>query len=187
MIIISIRRSKKPRPRVQKDLVNNSIQFSKVAVIDENGNNLGIMSKYDAINRAETVNLDLLCVSPTAKPPVCKILDYGRYKYEKSKKNRETKKTQTIIEVKEIRITPLIGQHDLETKAKQARQFITDGNRVKVSLKFRGREITMQEKGRDTLKRFIEILNDVARLDVEPKLINNRFLDVYLIPLKSKK
>ncbi len=188
MIIISIRRIKKPRSsQVSKDLVNRGIYFREVTVIDENGENLGVKSKYDAIAIAEQAGLDLLCVSPNAKPPVCKIVDYGRYKYDKNKKTRESKRTQTIIEIKEVRLTPLIGQHDLETKAEKARKFILDGNRVKISLKFRGREVMMQEKGRDTLKRFIDLMSDVSKVDVEPKLINNRFLDVYLLPLKIKK
>ncbi|MBS6442051.1 MAG: translation initiation factor IF-3, partial [Coprobacillus sp.] len=120
------------------DLVNESIRFPEVLVIGPNGESLGVMNRYQALQKAGEFDLDLLCVAPQAKPPVCKIINYGKYRFEQQKKQREAKKNQNIIVTKEIQLTPVIGQHDLETKVRAAIKFFKDGNKVKVVLRFRG-------------------------------------------------
>ena len=169
----------------KQDLVNRDIRFPVVMVIGENGP-LGEMSPRDGIAKAQEVGLDLVCISPSAKPPICKILDYGKYKFEKSKKEKAMKKNRTAIILKEVRITPNIGDHDLETKAKKARKFIEEGSKVKVSLKFRGRERAHTEVGEETLMRFFAVVEDISILEKKP-YSNGRFFDMIIAPSKKKK
>ncbi len=167
------------------DLVNKDIRFPVVMVIGKNGP-LGEMSPRDGTAKAKALGLDLVCISPSAKPPICKILDYGKYKFEKSKKEKEMKKNRSIVVIKEVRITPNIGQHDLETKAKKAKEFIEQGYKVKVSLKFRGRERAHIEVGEETLMRFFAVVEDIAMLEKKP-YSNGRFFDMIIAPQKPGK
>jgi translation initiation factor IF-3 len=153
-------------------------------VIDQEGNQLGTMSSYDAINIAYEHDLDLLCVAPNAKPPVCKILDYGRYRFEAQKKAKEAKKNQQVTEMKAIRLSPVIDTHDFETKLKQVRKWLEGSSRVKIDMRFRGRMMTRQEVGLKIMREFIDSLSDIANVDKEPKLDGN-IMSCVLIPKKK--
>ena len=142
--------------------INGQIREKEVQLIGANGEKLGVMSTRDALEKAEEENLDLVLVSPNAKPAVCKIMNYGKYKFEQAKKEKEAKKKQKTFEVKEIRITPNIEQHDFEFKVKNARKFLEDGNKVKITVRFRGRELNYVKLGEDNLNKFIEALEDVS-------------------------
>ena len=150
--------------------INGQIRAKEVQVIDENGEKKGKMSLNDALDFAAEKKLDLVLVSPNAEVPVCKIMNYGKYKYEQSKREKEARKKQKVLEVKEIRITPNIEQHDFEFKAKNARKFISDGNKVKITVKFRGRELNYVKLGEKILNDFIEALSDVASPEKKPVL-----------------
>jgi translation initiation factor IF-3 len=150
--------------------VNERIRVPEVRVIDENGEQVGVMRTRDAQNLARQRNLDLVEVAPNSQPPVCRLLDYGKYRYEQTKKEREARKTQKVIVVKEIRLEPKIADHDLNTKARQARSFLEEGDKVKVTVRFRGRELAHTEIGRDLLNQMIEILKDISNLDQFPKM-----------------
>ncbi len=128
------------------------------------------MSKHEAIRKAEEYNLDLLCVAPMAKPPVCKIINYGKYRYESQKKAKEAKKNQKVIEVKEIQLTPQIGEHDLLTKVKAATKFLEEGNKIKVGVRFKGRQLSHVEVGEAVMNRFIELTQEFANVDKKPNL-----------------
>ena len=153
-------------------------------VIDQEGNQLGTMSSYDAINIAYENDLDLLCVAPNAKPPVCKILDYGKYRFEAQKKAKEAKKNQQVTEMKAIRLSPVIDTHDFETKLKQVRKWLEGSSRVKIDMRFRGRMMTRQEVGMKIMREFIANLSDIANVDKEPKLDGN-IMSCVLIPKKK--
>ena len=142
--------------------INEQIRASKVQVIDEQGEKRGVMSIHDALDLAYDKKLDLVLVAPNAEIPVCKIMNYGKYKFEQSKKEKEAKKKQRTFEIKEIRITPNIEQHDFEFKLKNAQKFIEDGNKVKITVRFRGRELNYVKLGEDNLNKFIEALSDIA-------------------------
>ena len=149
---------------------NGQIRAKEVQVISDTGEKLGVLSLKEALNIAEEKRLDLVLVAPNGNPPVCKIMNYGKYKFEQSKKEKEARKKQKAIEVKEIRITPNIEEHDFGFKLKNARKFIEDGNKLKITVKFRGREINNSKLGEDVLNRFIEGLEDIASVDRKPKL-----------------
>lgn len=167
-----------------KENINERIRVPKVLVILEDGTKLGEMDTRIAIEKAYEMNKDLILIAPTAKPPVAKIQEYGRYKYEKAKKLKAAKQNQIVILNKEIRLTATIGDHDLQVKIKKAREFLLDNNRVKVSLKFRGRMIQNQDVGKEIMEKFKEAISDVGLVDREPKL-NGIFLDMYLVPKKK--
>jgi len=150
--------------------INGAIRAKEVQLIGDNGEKLGVLSLRDALNLAEEKKLDLVLVAPQANPPVCKIMNYGKYKFEQSKKEKEAKKKQKVVEIKEIRITPNIEEHDFNFKAKNARKFIADGNKLKITVRFRGREVNNASLGEDVLNKFIENLSDIANLDRKPKL-----------------
>ena len=139
-------------------------------VIDENGEMLGVMSTPEAIDRAADVGLDLVEVSPNAEPPVCKILDYGKYKYEQQKKASEAKKKQKIVDVKEVKIRPATEEHDYQVKMRNARRFLEKGDKVKVTMRFRGREMANQQLGLDMLNKLRDDLADISKVDAEPKM-----------------
>lgn len=160
----------KNRANKNGDLVNEFIRFPEVLVIGPDGESLGKMSKFEALKKAEEFNLDLLCVAPNAKPPVCKILNYGKYRYESQKKAKEAKKNQKIIEIKEIQLTPKIGEHDLLTKVKAALKFLEDGNKIKVGVRFKGRELSHVEVGEAVMNKFLELTKDSASVDKAPTL-----------------
>jgi translation initiation factor IF-3 len=141
-----------------------------VRVIDENGEQRGIMRTREALALARNLNLDLVEVAPNAQPPVCRLLDYGKYRYEQDKKEKEARKSQKTIVVKEIRFSPKIDDHDIETKGKQARSFLEEGHKVKMSVRFRGREMAHQEIGREVLNQVLEMLKDVVAVEQMPRV-----------------
>ena len=142
--------------------INEQIRAREVQLIDEQGEKKGIVKFNEALDLAYEKKLDLVLVAPNAEPPVCKIMNYGKYKFEQAKKEKEAKKKQKVFEVKEIRITPNIEQHDFEFKVKNARKFIEDGNKVKITVRFRGRELNYVKLGENNLNKFIEALADIA-------------------------
>ena len=150
--------------------INGQIRAKEVQLIGENGEKLGVVPFREALNMAEDKKLDLVLVAPNVKPPVCKIMNYGKYKFEQSKKEKEAKKKQKVMEIKEIRITPNIEEHDFRFKAKNARKFIESGNKLKITVRFRGREINNSKMGENVLNKFIEELSDIAVVEKQPKL-----------------
>jgi translation initiation factor IF-3 len=151
-------------------MINEQIRDREVRVVGENGEQLGIMSAKEAYLMARDADLDLVKISPGAKPPVCKIIDYGKYRYDLARREKEAKKKQKTVEVKGIRLSPNIDTNDLNTKANQARKFIIKGDKVKVSLRFRGREMAHIDVGRGMMNNFCELLKDVAVIDKPPKM-----------------
>ena len=143
------------------------------------------MSSKEAYNIAVQHDLDLLCVAPNANPPVCKIINYGKYRFEQQKKARESKKKQHVVELKEVQLTPQIGDHDLETKSKAARKFLLDGNKVKVGVRFRGRQMTHIELGEEVINKFIASLEDISSVEKKPSM-DGKWLTGIISP-KSKK
>lgn len=154
----------------QELLINEKIRAREVQVIGANGEKLGVMSINDALDKAAEAKLDLALVAPNTNPPVCKLMNYGKYKFEQAKKEKEAKKKQKAVELKEIRITPNIEEHDFGFKAKNARKFIEDGNKLKITVRFRGREINNSKLGEEVLNKFIENLSDIANVEKSPKL-----------------
>lgn len=150
--------------------INTQIRVASVQLIDEEGKKLGIMPTKEALVIAEEKNLDLVMVSNNTDAPVCKIMNYGKYKFEQSKKEKESRKKQKTVELKEVRITPGIEEHDFNFKAKNARKFIEGGSKVKITVKFRGRELNYTKLGEATLNKFIEELSDVATAEKKPVL-----------------
>ncbi|PMP82491.1 MAG: translation initiation factor IF-3 [Roseiflexus castenholzii] len=161
--------------------INNRIRAREVRLIDENGAQVGIVPIRDALLMAEERGLDLVEVAPNAVPPVCRILDYGKFRYEQSKKEREARKNQKQVDVKQIRLEPKTDEHDLDVKAKQARRFLLDGDKVKFNLRFRGREIFHQEIGLEMLERMAEELRDVSVVEQRPTM-EGRVLTLLLAP-----
>ncbi len=168
--------------------INRQIRAYEVRLIDENGTQCGIVKLNDAIKRAEEAGLDLVEVSPNVNPPVCKILDFGKYRYEMEKKQREAKKNQAVIKIKEIRMQPKIDRHDLDTKSKAIAEFLLDGNKVKVGVRFRGRELAHPELGRQVLDRILEILteNNVGYTVDRAPLMEGKMMSMSLSPLKGQ-
>ena len=161
--------------------INEEIRDREVRVIDASGNQLGIFPSRKAMEMAYENKLDLVKIAPNAKPPVCRIMDYGKYKYELAKKEKEAKKNQKLINVKEVRLTPNIEIHDLNVKAKRAIDFLKDGDKVKVSVRFRGRELGHTEMGREVLQEFAEITSEAGFIDKQPKLEGKNMV-MYLMP-----
>ncbi|MBO5349185.1 MAG: translation initiation factor IF-3 [Clostridia bacterium] len=150
--------------------INEQIKAREVQVIDENGQKVGKLSLNEALDMAFEKKLDLVLVSPNSDVPVCKIMNYGKYKFEQAKKEKEARKKQKTFEVKEIRVTPNIEQHDFEFKCKNARKFLEEGNKVKITVKFRGRELNYVKLGEEALNKFIENLSDISALEKKPLL-----------------
>ncbi|MBQ9443381.1 MAG: translation initiation factor IF-3 [Lachnospiraceae bacterium] len=150
--------------------INDQIRDREVRVIGADGEQLGVMSIEDALDEAEKAELDLVKIAPNANPPVCKIVDYGKFKYEQIRKEKDARKKQKIVEIKEIRMSPNIDTNDLNTKMSAARKFLAKGNRVKVTLRFRGREMAHMQDSRYILDDFAEALSDVAVVDKAPKV-----------------
>ena len=151
-------------------MINERIRDREVRLVSESGEQLGIMSSREALKLAREADLDLVKIAPNAKPPVCKIIDYGKYRYELARKEKEAKKKQKTMEVKEVRLSPNIDTNDLNTKANQARKFITNGDKVKVTLRFRGREMAHVNYSKQILDSFYERLEDIAVVDKNPKM-----------------
>ena len=160
-------------------MINEQIRDKEVRVIGEDGEQLGIMSSKDALKMAREAELDLVKIAPTAKPPVCKIVDYGKYRYEQMRKEKEAKKKQKTIDIKEIRFSPNIDTNDLNTKVNQARKFLIKGDKVKVSIRFRGRELAHTEIGIDILNDFAAKLEDVAVIE-KPAKVEGRSMVMFL-------
>jgi len=159
--------------------INEQIRDREVRVIGEDGEQLGVMSSRDAQKLADEAGLDLVKIAPTAKPPVCKIVDYGKYKYEMTRKEKEAKKKQRVIEIKEIRLSPNIDTNDLNTKVGAARKFLTKGDRVKITLRFRGREMAHMASSKHILDDFAEALADIAVVEKAPK-VEGRSMTMFL-------
>ncbi|MFD1676993.1 translation initiation factor IF-3 [Alicyclobacillus fodiniaquatilis] len=150
--------------------MNDGIRAREVRVVDQDNEQLGIMALRDAIRLAEERNLDLVNVAPTAKPPVCRVMDYGKFKYEQSKKEKESRKNQKVVLLKEVRMTPNIEEHDFNVKLKNVIKFLNDGSKVKVSVRFRGREITHQNIGQELLLRLATAAKEQAIVERMPRL-----------------
>ena len=160
-------------------MINEQIRDREVRLIGEHGEQLGIMSARDAYKLAQEAELDLVKVAPTAKPPVCKIVDYGKYRYEQARREKEAKKKQKTIEVKEVRLSPNIDTNDLNTKQNNSRKFLEKGNRVKISLRFRGREMAHMSASKHILDEFAEGLSDIAVVE-KPAKLEGRSLSMIL-------
>lgn len=160
-------------------MINEQIRDKEVRLIGEEGQQLGIMSARDAQKLADEAGLDLVKIAPNAKPPVCKIVDYGKFKYEQTRKEKEAKKKQKVIEIKEIRLSPNIDTNDLNTKISAARKFISKGDRVKVTLRFRGREMAHMNTSKHILDDFAQALADVAVIEKAPK-VEGRSMTMFL-------
>ncbi|MCR5595452.1 MAG: translation initiation factor IF-3 [Lachnospiraceae bacterium] len=164
--------------------MNGQIRDKEVRVIGEEGEQLGIMDIASAMRLAEEAGVDLVKIAPNANPPVCRIVDYGKFKYEQVRKEKEAKKKQKVVEIKEIRLSPNIDTNDLNTKTQNARKFLEKGNRVKVTLRFRGREMAHMAQSKHILDDFAEALADVAVIDKEPK-VEGRSMTMFLAEKKK--
>lgn len=165
-------------------MINEDIRAKELRVIGDNGEQLGVKSLNDALTIAESFGLDLVLVSPQAKPPVAKIMDYGKYRYEMQKKEKEQRKNQKIVTVKEVRLSPGIEDHDYQTKLRHAIKFLESGDKVKATIRFRGRAITHKELGQDVLEDFIEDTKEVSTVEAKPKM-EGRSMFILLAPLPS--
>lgn len=165
--------------------VNRRIRASEVRLIGEDGAQLGVFATYEALRRAEEVGLDLVEISPAAKPPVCKIMDHGKYKYQEAKRRQEAKKHQSVIKIKEIKMRPATDEHDLQTKLKQVKKFLGEGDKVKVTLRFRGREMAHQDLGQVRLKRVVDEVVGLGEIEQYPKM-EGKQLFMMLTPAKKK-
>ncbi len=185
-IAIRIKKKYQGRQReVNNDIVNEQIKADKLLVIIDDAKPVE-MSTKDALSKAQGLELDLVLIAPNAPTPVAKIIDYGKYKYERKKKEQQKKKNQKVVEVKEVRLTQRIGEHDLQVKLKDAKRFLEKGNKVKVSLRFRRNEMGDKSKAMDLMNRFVEELADIAKVSSEPKA-RAIFLDMMLEPSNKKK
>ena len=170
--------------KTNQDLINERVRFPEVLLIGASGEQLGKMSSKAAYDIAVQSDLDLVCVAPNANPPVCKIMNYGKYRFEQQKKAKENKKKQHIIEIKEVQLTPQIGIHDLETKAKAARKFLENGDKVKVGVRFRGRQMTHLDIGEETMNRFIACLEDISTVEKKPEM-EGRWMNAVIAPKRK--
>ena len=166
-------------------LINGQIRERSVRVLDQDGAQLGIMSSIEANELAQQKNLDLVLISPVAKPPVCKIMNYGKFKYETVKKEKENKKNQRVVELKEVWLSATIDVGDLNTKAKQAQKFITNGDRVRVSIRLRGRQMARPELAMKVMDEFFDILKDIAQMEKKP-LLEGKSIAMTLAPIAKK-
>ncbi len=175
----------KPRREVPQDSVrrNEMIRAREVRVIGAEGEQLGILSRNEAISAAKEAGMDLVEVASNAEPPVCRIMDYGKFKYEQQKKKQEAKKKQSVVQIKEIKVRPKTDDHDYETKVRHIRRFIEAGDRCKVTVFFRGREIVHKDRGLSILERVVQDTQDIARVDQEPRA-EGRTLQMLLVPKK---
>lgn len=171
--------------RIKGHIINEEIRDREVRLIDENGEQLGVVPTSRALDLAIERRLDLVNVAPTAKPAVCRIMDYGKYRYELAKREKEARKNQKVINIKEVRMTPSIDTNDLRTKARRARDFLDNGDRVKVSVRFRGRELGHKENGKKVLDDFVALTQDVGQIDKQP-VMEGRSMVMFLAPLSDK-
>ncbi|AMV67850.1 Translation initiation factor 3 [Pediococcus damnosus] len=166
-------------------MVNNGIRAREVRLIGDDGTQLGVKSKQEALDLADRAELDLVLVSPKAKPPVAKIMDYGKYRFELQKKQHEARKRQKTISIKEVRLSPTIDTNDFNTKLKNAKKFLAKGDKVRVSIRFKGRAITHKEIGREVLNRMAKAASDVATIEQYPKM-DGRSMFLMLAPISEK-
>ncbi|MFC0522374.1 translation initiation factor IF-3 [Pontibacillus salicampi] len=166
-------------------IVNDKIRAREVRLIDANGDQLGVKTKSEALDIAEKANLDLVMVAPNAKPPVCRIMDYGKYRFEQQKKEKEQRKNQKVINVKEVRLSPGIEEHDFNTKLRNARKFLSKGDKVKATIRFRGRAITHKELGQEVLDRMAQECKDLSTVETKPKM-EGRNMFMMLAPVNEK-
>lgn len=185
-LVIQSTDNKNSRLPKAEHVINQYIPYKKVFVFDQNNEKLGVMSKEEAIAKAQESNMDLVLIALDNNRPITKILDYGKFKYDKKKKQKANKEKQSVTTNREIRLTPLIGDNDLKTKAKKAREFILNGDRVKISVKFRGRERSRTDLGNEILDKFFAMVEDVAKISKAATLQNDRFLDMYIEKDKKK-
>lgn len=170
----------------ERDLrTNRRIRVQEVRLIDEEGEQLGVFITSEAIKRAENAGLDLVEISPTARPPVCKIMDYGKYKYDQSKRKHEAKKKQVVVLTKEIKMRPATDEHDFQTKLRHVKRFLEDGNKVKITIRFRGREMAHKDIGQARMKRVVEEVKDLGEAESFPKM-EGRQMFMMLGPVKKK-
>ena len=162
-------------------MINEEIRDKEIRLIDSDGTQLGIVNAKDAQKIAYSKNMDLVKIAPQAKPPVCKIMDYGKYKFEAAKKEKEARKNQKVVALKEVRLSPSIDDHDFQTKARKAIKFLTAGDKVKVSVRFRGRELHHASLGEEILKRFAETVSEAGTVDKVPKL-EGRSMTMFIQP-----
>lgn len=167
-------------------MVNDGIRARELRLISETGEQLGVKTKAEALKIAEDAQLDLVVVAPTAKPPVARIMDYGKHRFEQQKKTREARKNQKVISVKEVRLSPTIDDNDFNTKLRHARKFLEKGDKVKASIRFRGRAITHKQIGQDVLMRFADEAKDVADIEQRPKM-DGRSMFLMLAPKNDSK
>jgi len=167
-------------------MINEQIRDKEVRVIDAEGGQLGVMPTRQALALAEERQVDLVKVAPQAVPPVCKLMDYGKYRFEAAKREKEAKKNQKVINIKEVRLSATIEEHDLSVKAKSAAKFLADGDKVKVSIRFRGRQLTHPEIGQEVMTAFLELISDVAVID-RPAKIEGRTMLMFLSPKSAAK
>ena len=165
--------------------INEEIRDKEVRLVSDTGEQLGIMSAREALERAMDANLDLVKISPTANPPVCKLMDYGKYKFEQTKREKEARKNQHVVEIKEVRMSPSIDVNDFNVKLRNAQKVLAEGNRVKVTVRFRGREMAHTDIGKGLLLKFAEQCGEVATLDKDPKL-DGRHMSIFLSPKSGK-
>lgn len=158
--------------------VNGEITSPKVRLVDENGEMIGVVTRFEGMQMAQKAGLDLVEVSPNAEPPVCKILDYGKYKYEQQKKRAEAKKKQKVVDIKEIQMRPGIDENDFQVKCRAIHRFIDDGDKVKITMRFRGREISHHEIGMEVLKRLCEMFEETAKIEQLPRLEGKQMIMV---------
>lgn len=166
-------------------MINEQIRDKEVRLIGENGEQLGIMSAKDAYKMARDAELDLVKIAPTAKPPVCKIIDYGKFRFEQAKREKEARKNQRVVEIKEVRLSLNIDTHDFETKKNHALRFISEGNKVKASIRFRGREMGHPELGLEIMRRFADAMSEVANVE-KPAKLEGRTMLMFLAPKPAK-
>ncbi|MDY0408635.1 translation initiation factor IF-3 [Virgibacillus soli] len=165
--------------------VNEKIRAREVRLIDSNGDQLGVKTRQEALEIAKTRNLDLVMVASNANPPVCRIMDYGKYRYEQQRRDREARKKQKVINVKEVRFSPGIGDHDFNTKLRNARKFLEKGDKVKASVRFRGRAITHKELGQEVLERLADEVKDISTVESKAKM-EGRSMFMMLAPSSEK-
>jgi translation initiation factor IF-3 len=183
---IAIPRRTNRTSRSSRININRNIRAKEVRVIDPDGNQIGVIPTYKAIAVANDFGLDLVEISPNANPPVCKIMDYGRYKYELTKKRQEAKKKQATFQLKEIKLRPKTGEHDFKTKINHIKKFIERKDKVKVTVIFRGREITLSQLGRNLLERVVQETEEIATVEQQPKF-EGRTMMMVLSPKQSTK
>ena len=150
--------------------INREIKAKEVRLINYNGENLGVVPTQEALKIAQEVGLDLIEISPQVNPPVCKVLDYGKYKYEMQKKKNEAKKNQKVVSIKELKLRPMIETHDYEVKLKQAKKFLSQGDKVKFTMRYKGREMSANDMGKDILNKLVEDLEGLCKVDAAPKM-----------------